>query len=131
MDLHQELVEKALPFIEDYQKDLLVHDKNHLDNFPDRPFIHFTGSTGTHIVTLWFLEDYPKKYETVSYLFGTADRDHILNELKTIVDCMKRCNRMDLILYFDGNKLRKINYEIAKSKVDEYTRKMKQTFIYS
>jgi len=130
MNLHQELVKRSLPFIEDYQKDLLVHDKNHLDKFPDRPFLHFTGSTGTHIITLFFLEDYPKKYEQVPYLFGKADRDHILNELTSVVECMNRCNRMDLILYFDGKKLNEISYETAKLKVAEYTRKMKQTFIY-
>ena len=130
MTLHAQLVEKALPIITSYQNDLLVHDKNHLEMYPGRPFLHFTGDTGTHIITLFFIEDYPAKHEEVPYLFGHADRDHILGELTSVVEAMSRCNRMDLILYFDGNKLREVTYETAKAKVSEYTRKMKTTFKY-
>ena len=131
MNLHEQLVEKSLPIITSYHDDLLKHDKNHLDNFPGRPFIHFTGDTGTHIITLWLFEDYPSKFEEVPYIFGTAGRQHILDELTSTVDCMKSCNRMELIMYFDGLELRIISYETAKSKVAEYTRKMKKTFMHN
>jgi len=128
MTLHQELVKKALPFIDSYQDDLLVHDKNQIKSFPDRPFLHFTGSTGTNLVTFHFLEDYPAKDELVPYLFGKAGRFHILSQVMAQVECMERCNRMSLILYYDGNRLNEITYQKAKSLAREYSRKMRRNF---
>ena len=128
MNLHAQLVEKTLPIIKHYQNDLLVHDKNQMERYPNRPFIHFTGDTGTHMVTLFYLEDYPSRFEQVPYLFGQADRHHILDQLAVMVDAISRCNRMDMIIYSDGDDLYEISYETAKSKVAEYTRKMKTTF---
>jgi hypothetical protein len=130
MDLHAELVEIALPYISSFHDDLLKHDKSQLEMYPERPFLHFTGDTGTHMITLLFLRDYPKGYERVPYLFGTADKEHILKEFTSTVNCLERCNRTDLILYFDGIKLKVITYERAKSIVAEYTRKMKVSLRY-
>ena len=124
-ELHAELVEISLPYISHYKDDLLKHDKTQLEMYPERPFLHFTGDTGTHMMTLWFLRDYPKGYDRVPYLFGTADKEHMLRELTSTVNCLERCNRTDLILYFDGIKLHVIDYEKSKSIVAEYTRKMK------
>ena len=127
--LYEQLVKKSLPFLESYKNDLLKWDKKEIENnYPERPFIHFTGSTGTTILTLYFLEDYPKKDERVPYLFGTADRWHILKGIKETLDALPGCNRMDLILYFNGKTLTQIDYKKAKVIVNEYQNKMRNLF---
>ncbi len=128
MDLHSQLVKKALPFIFSYKDDLLIHDKRQLAEYPDRPFLHFTGSTGTHIVTLYFIDDYPPKGEQVPYLFGTADRNHMLAAAGSETENMTRWNRMDLILYFNGKTLKAIDHSTAVKTVDDYIAKMKIQF---
>ena len=128
MNIHEKLVEKALPHIEAYQDDLLVHDKTELDNYPGRRFLHFTGNTGTNIITLYWLEDYPKKDEWVPYLFGTADRQHILKGISETLKCMPNCNRMSLILHYDGKDLKIITYNQAKEIVSDYTYMMNNEF---
>jgi len=128
MEIFEELKEKSLPFIEAYHDDLLKHDGNHIANNPNRRFIHFTGSTGTYLVTFLKFEDYPKPGERVPYLFSVAGRDHILSQIKVVVDCMQDCNRMELIMYFDGQRLKQITYDKAKEITEEYTRHMKSKF---
>tara|TARA_Y100000310_G_scaffold226309_1_gene228409 strand:- start:212 stop:607 length:396 start_codon:yes stop_codon:yes gene_type:complete len=128
-NLHEKLVEKSLPLMEAYHDDLLIHDKREIEQqYPGRSFIHFTGSTGTHIITLYEITDYPNKDDRVPYLFGSADRWHILEGIKGMCNCMARCNRMSLIQYYNGKTLRTITYEKAKQIVQEYTRKIKAQF---
>jgi len=126
--IFEELKEKSLPFIKAYHDDLIKHDRSHLANYPTHKFLHFTGSTGTHIVTFLKYEDYPEPGERVPYLFSVAGRDHILSQIKVVVDCMQDCNRMELIMYFDGKKLKQITYDKAKEITEEYTRQMKREF---
>ena len=128
MNIHNKLVEKALPFIESYQDDLLKHDKKQLEDYPDRKFLHFTGSTGTTIITLYFKEDYPNKGVRVPYLFGSADRHHILKGISETLKCLPGCNRMALILYYDGTTLKPITYEQAKEIISDYTYAMQNNF---
>jgi len=128
MMIHQELVKKALPYIKSYQNDLLVHDKNAIDQYPGRKFLHFTGDTGTTIITLYWSEDYPGKDQRVPYLFSAADRYHILKGISDIIKALPGCNRMDLILYFDGKTLKPITYDRAKQIICEYTTIMQNQF---
>lgn len=69
-NVYQELKKKALPFIEAYHDDLIKHDRTQLDALPDVPFLHFTGSTGTHIVMMpgIDIDYYPARKEQVPYL---------------------------------------------------------------
>jgi hypothetical protein len=128
MNIHQQLVERALPIIEQYQDDLLKHDKDELDRYPGRRFLHFTGNTGTHIVTLYDLADYPCQDVSVPYLFGTADRWHIAKGITEQVEALKQCNRMDLILYYNGKTLKAIEYHEAKSIAADYRRSIERQF---
>lgn len=125
MDIHEQLKEKALHLMEAYHDDLLVHDKTELDRYPDHRFLHFTGSTGTTIITLYNADEYPNNDERVPYLFGTADRWHILKGITETLNCLPRCNRMDLILYFNGKTLKPITFERAQDIVRDYTQSIK------
>jgi len=127
-DIYKELVDKALPYIEAYKDDLLVYDKAQILAYPDAPFLHFTGDTGTLMVTLPGVEAYPKQGEVVPYLFGTADRWHILNGVVEQVKCVPRINRRDLMLYYDGEKLREVTYNEALGVVEDYHRDMIREF---
>ena len=128
MDIHQELVKKTLPLIEAYHDDLLKHDKNQIEAYPDRPFLHFTGDTGTLMVTLYKKEDFPGRNEKVPYLFGYADRDHILKGIMEQVKCVPRINRRDCMLYYNGMTLKPVEYYRAKEITEDYTRKMQREF---
>ena len=120
MAIYEEVKEKALPLIKAYHDDLIKHDRKTIAENPGVPFLHFTGDTGTHLVSLIPAEDYPAKGELVEYLFGVAGRVHILKQAVLVVQCMKKVNRQDLILYFDGEKLREITQEKAELITWEY-----------
>ena len=120
MDIYEQVREKSLPIIKAYHDDLLVHDKRDMERNQGVPFLHFTGNTGTFAFFMIPAEDYPAKGEIVPYLFGKVDREHILRQHLKTVECMKRINRQDLILYFNGKRLIEINQERAESIAQRY-----------
>ena len=121
--VYQELENKALPFIKAYHNDLIKYDRGELDRCPGVPFLHFTGDTGTYLEMMpeHDHKDYPAPDVRVPYLFGMADRWHILRgKVTVVVDCVGRNNRTDLILYYNGITLRAITLERAKDIIREY-----------
>ena len=53
LKIYNQVKKTALPYIEVYQNDLLVHDRNTIDRYDTgTPFLHFTGETGTNIVMM-------------------------------------------------------------------------------
>lgn len=126
--IYNELRDKALPFIKSYKKDLLCWDFTCLLRNPGKPFLHFTGDTGTHIEVLIPAHQYPAKGKMVQHIFGMADRDHLLNEINTCVKQMRRLNRQDLIMYYDGQKLKEITQDKAEEIVFSYVNKTKHDF---
>lgn len=114
--------EKSLPFIKAFRDDLIKHDRSAIQKNPDIPFLHFTGENGTHIVQFHPATDYPPAGERVPYLFGTADRCHILNQHVDIVKHLveKPDFRQELILYSDGKSVKQIDGERALCLVDQY-----------
>jgi hypothetical protein len=124
MDIYEQVREKALPLIKAYHDDLLKHDKRDIAGNPRVPFLHFTGDTGTYAFFMIQAEDYPAKGKSVPYLFGTADREHILRQFVKVVVTMKTVNRQDLILYFNGKKLIEITQEKAESIARKYEDKI-------
>ena len=114
-DIYQELERLCLPILESYLDDLIKHDRAAIT---DRtPFLHFTGSTGTHMIRLYPAdhEMWPNNGEQVPYLFGIANREHILkNGVVEAVAYMPKVNRNQLALYYDGTKLHKISQHNAE-----------------
>lgn len=92
-------------FIDGYHNDLLKHDLNSLCMYPELPFLHFTRNHGTNIVFMPPADhpSWPVKGVKVPYLFGEADRDHILKEILGAVryHCDKSIVRA--IYQFTGN----------------------------
>jgi hypothetical protein len=125
-DVYQTVKNLSEPFIENYKDDLLVHDKNSIEsNTENIPFIHFTGTLGTYIFFFEPSEKYPAKNEIVKYIFGHADREHILNGVLKSIKWCRNSNRQSLILYFDGTRISKINQDVAESLTEEYIKKIK------
>ena len=116
MNTYEQVKAKADPWIKNFRRDLLVHDKNAIEKDPGMPFLHFTGETGTYIEFLPGPEDYPKKGERVKYLFGTASRNWILSQRTSCVEHMKKLNRQLLVLFFPGadKDVREITQEKAE-----------------
>jgi hypothetical protein len=124
MDTYKQVEKKSLPLIKAYYNDLIKLDREAIEKNPGMPFLHFTGDTGTYLFLMIPAEDYPKIGETVPYLFGKSDRNHILRQYLKIVECMKRVNRQDLILYFNGKRLIEIKQERAESIARKYENKI-------
>jgi hypothetical protein len=111
MTLHDQLVELSGPHIEAYRNDLLVHDKDAIDRYPGVPFLHWTRKMGTHIQFLYPSRLLPANGETVPYLFGTANRKHIVEETLSMAEYFIRptSDKTVLVLYYDGATLKQIN----------------------
>ena len=130
--LHDRVMLLAEGFIKDYRDDLLIHDKTAIEEHPNIPFLHFTGASGTIIEFLLPFPSYPLKGERIPYLFRTADRRHVLNQIKGMVWAARKSTRQDLILYYDGmtetHNLFVITQDKAEEIVEAYYKKMKAIF---
>lgn len=128
--VYRELRKRCLHLIEHYRDDLLVHDRRIIRNHPGIPFLHWTRATGTCIEILSPHNDerWPKKGERVKYLFGTADREHILNQCVSTAEY--RANKMNtetrLVLYHDGKdvNLKEISLQRAVEIAKEHKRRV-------
>ena len=125
---YDKVFEMASPVIKHYRNDLVKHDKRAIDENAGIPFLHFTGDTGTSITFFHPAEKYPGKNVTVPYLFGHADRNHILDETKNIIFYMRKLNRQDVILYYNGSTVKKITQDTAEDLVTKYYYRMLREF---
>ena len=127
--IYEQLEAHCLPLIEAYHADLTKHDREAIENNPDVPFLHWTRRSGTWLIHLWPLEKLPKKGERVKYLFGTADREHIVREAATLARSF--VNDRDGILccyYFDGQKLWWLTVGEAYDRARQYHHRMLDLF---
>lgn len=109
------LLEAAvLPMMTDYQTDLTTHDRAAIEANPGCPFLHWASPSNTVIVFLLPADDpaFPPPGARVPYLFGTADREHLADEVVSMAEYhCKPCNRNPLRLahYWDGKRLRRLD----------------------
>ncbi len=105
--LYTQLETLCLPLIESYQADLTTHDKAALADPRNvgLPFIHWTRKYGTHLSFLLPDDDrrFPACGLKVPYLFGEADRHHIVSD---VVDVAKYWDSPQA----DGSVLRVTHY---------------------
>lgn len=99
-----QLVEFSLPHIKHYVEDLMAHDRNWIAGNPGIKFLHFTRECGTDLVALYPANHvaWPAKGEVVPYLFGFADREHILKQTVEIVKYRATYGMNRLTLYCNG-----------------------------
>jgi hypothetical protein len=128
--IFEEVIKKALPVMEAYQNDLNI-DRNTISLLTENTrYIHYTGTTGTYLELLpdHDSELYPPKGERIPFLFGTADRDHILNSKTDMIDCLKRNNRSTLIQYYNGKVAYTITIKQAEAITREYADSIKNSW---
>jgi len=128
-ELYKAISKKSLPLIEAYHNDLIKHDRASIDRDHITPFIHFTGSTGTALVSLHAFEVYPKSTDELPFLFGSVDRFELLASIMERIKALKTCNRMNLIQYYDGDSVEEITYGQALSIGQAYTDSMRQLLL--
>lgn len=103
-----DLYAACLDKIKDYQDDLLVHDKEWILANPGVPFIHATRNSGTHLIALRRLSDYPPEGVHVPYVFGQADRWKMMRDAKEWLSAVSRTwhdGDIKQYLYYEGSQL--------------------------
>jgi len=130
MSIFDQLQAACLPHLEAYRDDLVKHDKEIIANRHGVPFVHVTRANGTHICFMPSAADYPAPGVYVPYLFGTANRDHVLEQVVTFVDYWLRpcAETVKAVYWFDGQRLRKIDLEKAQKLLRDYGRRVRDTW---
>lgn len=104
------------------QSDLYI-DAQCIDENPGVPFLHFTRDTGTYLVFLPPFEKLPARGRYVTRLFGTINRDDVVDNIANMIGyCAIPQNNLSLLVHHcDGVNVRKItmkkSIEIAKQHV--------------
>lgn len=132
--VYQQIVSLCLPLIEAYENDLLLHDRRMIVQHPEWPFLHWTRDTGTHMVQMPPADSdvWPAKGEVVPFLFGRADREHILKSTTVLAGSIHRDQlvpgnkRQRAVYYFDGKRLRSVTPAEAYQVAQEYVRKVQR-----
>ena len=108
-------VDECLPLVEHYQADLLVHDKNIIQEHSGVPFLHWTRQSGTWIVFLYpsTSDRFPPRGVEVPYLFGKANREHIATQIGEVAEGIEKMSNTLLTHYFDGKRLKRITVKQA------------------
>jgi hypothetical protein len=108
------------PLMLDHQSDLDIDRQ--LVIAAQSPFIHWTRQSGTCVEPMIAPDQYPKRGERVPYLFGTADREHILNQRIGTATYWTNKNNLpvEACHYFDGKTLKRITLETAVALMRDY-----------
>jgi hypothetical protein len=113
------LFDKTSKKVENYQSDF-EHDKRTLEKYSKDRFIHIARKHGTCLYVLEKdISHYPKKGESVAYLFGTAKREHILKEGAASISYYAK-EEGHLYHYYDGSKLVKVDSNRAVEIANDY-----------
>jgi len=105
--IYTQLFKATEKHVKYYRSDMEI-DRKQIEERPNTPFLHLTRETGTTIVFFEAPNKYPKKGETVKYIFGTADRVHILKDHIGTVKHWYKTMPIVKTHFFDGKKLKKI-----------------------
>jgi len=121
MSVYEQLHERSLPLLEAYHTDL-THDKDWINQNPTILFMHYTRATGTHLISLNPSDTYPPAGTKVKYLFGMADREHILQGKLEMQDWFENALREPprLVLHYDGQTLQPVTLPKAREVLEDY-----------
>lgn len=112
MNTYQELYERVQAHVLNYRGDL-AFDQQSIEANPGVPFLHWTRENGTELDFHPNASDpsWPAKGERVPYLFGQADRRHIL---RMKVEIARYWVGKDVTcLHFDGTRFHEVTPEQA------------------
>lgn len=133
-EIYNVITELALPQMTDYTTDVTTHDRKYIMEYmePDERFLHFTRTTGTHIVRLINPSSpiYPAPGEIVKYLFGTADRWYMLNNSVTnrITYFINPYATKHTCLYYDGEKVWPVTLAKAQQIARDHVERTRRTW---
>lgn len=125
--IYEALDKSVRPTLMRYHTDL-GYDKEAIEEHPGVPFLHWAGDSSTHIIMLVPESEYPKEGVEVEYLFGVADRHHILNGVQVMAKYFTNpCGGKTLHCHhYDGRKLRRITIEKAVEIAQDYCRQIER-----
>ncbi len=115
-----------------YETDLETHDKEAIETSPGVPFLHWTRDSGTEIVMLWDMKSdvWPMYGVQVPYLFGTADRNHMLDQKIAIAEWHLRTpsggDNKYICHYYDGVRIMPVTCAKAVEIAKEYARPIRR-----
>lgn len=122
----ERLLRRISPIVTHYRSDLDI-DERLIGANQGEQFLHWARECGT---TLHFLfgadhKSYPAKGVKVPYLFGTADRDHILRQASSIAICEQRLGSSRIVHHYDGKQLRQISIQDAVDIAHAHVRRVR------
>lgn len=130
--IYEQLESKCLPLIKHYQTDLTEHDKKAITENPHCRFLHYTNESGTYIIFLPEHDDpsFPPSGFAIPYLFGTATREHIARQIKSMAEYhIKPSNPQPIAVhYFNGKTLLSKTPSQAFTIADIHTRHLLDTW---
>jgi hypothetical protein len=113
--IHQELGRRVSSLILNYRDDFEVHDRETIADIAPSPFLHWAHRDGTQLAALFpaDCERWPAPGVEVKYLFGVADRWHILKQIEEMADYLADPARGHAddprhATYFDGHRFRDV-----------------------
>lgn len=128
--VYNQLAKACLPMIQSHRDDLLVHDKLSIEDNECVPFLHWTRPLGTSITFMPPIDhpSWPKYGEHVKYLFGTADREHILSQIVGAAKYHADNPQKYMCHHYDGKILRSTSCERAVLIANEYARPIRNVW---
>jgi hypothetical protein len=110
------------PHLTHYRSDLEKHDRETIDANPGVPFLHWTRACGTDLTLMPEADTYPPKGERVPFLFGTADRHHVLKMVTEIAvyEASPYNSPRLMVLHYDGDTLREVSLDNAIEIANQY-----------
>lgn len=107
--LYVELYDKVDKVITSYRRDLEKHDREAIrkmmasDTAADESILHYSRSTGSHVIALVHPSYYPADGEYIKYLFGSANREQLLRaNMEIHVASLRNCEKIHLISPISG-----------------------------
>lgn len=121
-EVYEKLAKNVLPFLEAYRDDLVHHDRRAIiEKFPGVPFIHTARTSGTHLYFLLPASAYPPPGERVPYLFGEADGEHIIRQVREALEFeASTASGVFLFHLFDGKDIEPVGAARALAEATRY-----------
>lgn len=126
--VYEQLVKLCEGTLKDYRNDLLVHDKDWLSKHPNVDFIHICRASGTHIVDMPNKSEYPEKGIKIPYLFGVADRNHLVAQKLECTKTLAKLYPNATYRLIRDNRIKVITSQEAISIVNNYCKMLQKQF---
>lgn len=131
MSVYEELEAAVLPTLTHYRDDLLVHDRRAIEEHPGVPFLHYSSAMNTHMALLPPASSYPPAGVWIPFLFGQADRWHLVQSVISMAQYFLNPSNMPeryTARYFNGRKLVVVTVAKALEIAREYRRQTEAEF---